>query len=115
MITLTQMAASTAPCQFSVNVIDAEGNPYDPTGDQVAIAYAPVTSPPTVFDADTATWYAATFSTQAGNPAPTYWINFMPGPLNGGVPLAAGAYIVKGKIIDNPAVPILDGCYLNLT
>ena len=112
MVTLTQMASSTAPCQFSVNVIDDEGNPYEPSGDNVKVAFAPVTSPPTAFDADTATWYAATFSVQ---PGPVYWVNFMPGPLNGGIPLAAGSYVVKGKITDNPAVPILDGCYLILT
>jgi hypothetical protein len=115
MVTLTQMAASTAPCQFSVSVIDAEGNPYDPSGDEVEVAYWAVTSPQVPFDADTATWYDATFSVQAGNPNPTYWVNFLPGPLNGGIPLAAGAYIVVGRVVDNPAVPILKGCYLVLS
>ena len=114
MVTLTQAAASTAPCQFSVNVIDSEGNPYNPAGDAVVVAFAPVTSPPTVFNAGTATWYAATWSVQPGNPTPVYWVNFMPGPVNGGINLAAGSYIVKGRITDNPAVPILDGCFLVL-
>ena len=114
MVTLTQAAASTAPCQFSVNVIDGEGNPYNPSGDTVEVAYALITSPPTEFDPGTATWYAATWSVQAGNP-PTYWVNFMPGPLNGGAPLIVASYIVKGRVIDDPAVPILDGCYLTLT
>lgn len=116
MVTLTQMVWSTAPCQFSVNVIDAEGNPYDPTGDPVEVAYSPVTSPPTAFNPGTATWYPSTWSVQAGNPGPaTYWVNFMPGPVNGGAALAAGAYITVARITDNPAVPILDGCYLILT
>lgn len=115
MVTLTQSVWSTLPCQFSVSVIDAEGNPYDPSGDDVEVAFHLSTSPPTAFNADTATWYPATFSVQAGNPTPIFWVNFMPGPLNGGIPLTAGSYIVKGKIVDNPAVPILDGCFLSLT
>ena len=114
MITLTQKAVSTAPCQFSVSVIDDQGNPYDPSGDAVEVAYAPITSPPTEFDPDTATWYASSWSVQAGPPV-TYWVNFMPGPLNGGANLPAGSYTVTGRITDNPAVPILDGCYLVLT
>ena len=55
MVTLTQIAASTAPCQFSVNVIDAEGNPYDPTGDAVTVAAWAVTSPQVAFNPGTAT------------------------------------------------------------
>ena len=112
MVTLTQMAASTAPCQFSVNVIDAEGNPYDPTGDAVQVAAWAVTSPQAAFNPGTATWYAATWST---SPGPVHWVNFMPGVLNGGINLGAGSYVVIAKIVDNPAVPLLQGCYLVLT
>ena len=42
-------------------------------------------------------------------------MNFMPGPFNGGINLGAGSYVVIGKIVDNPAVPLLQGCYLALT
>lgn len=114
MVTLTQRAASTAPCQFSVSVIDDTGAPVDPTGNPVEVSYFPVTSPPAEFDPDTATWYAATWSVQPGNP-PTYFVNFMPGPLNGGAPIPAGAYVVIGQVTSTPAVPLLDGCYLILT
>lgn len=112
MNTLTQMAVSTAPCQFSVNVIDAEGNPYNPSGDAVEVAFWAVTSPAAPFSPDTATWYPATWSV---SPGPVYWVNFMPGPANGGINLGAGSFIVIGRVVDNPAIPLLQGCYLILT
>jgi hypothetical protein len=116
MITLTQPAASTLPCQFSVNVIDDTGEPVNPTGDEVQVMYYPVTSPPAAFNPGSATWYAATWSVSGSETgSPVYWINFMPGPANSGAALAAGYYIVVGQVIDNPAVPLLSGCRLVLT
>lgn len=115
MITLTQLAGSTEPMQFSVSVIDAEGNSYDPTGDPAAVAFFLVTSPPASFNPSTATWNTATWSVQAGNPEPVYWLNVMPGPLNGGIPVTAGSYIAYGKITDNPAVPVKPLAYVIFT
>jgi hypothetical protein len=112
LITLTQLAASTESAQFSISVIDDEGNSYDPTSDPVYVALGAITSPPTTFDADTATWYAATWSTQAGNPNPVYWINATFGPLNGAIPAAVGSFICYGKITDNPDVPVKPLAYM---
>ena len=47
MITLTQLAASTESAQFSISVIDDEGNSYDPTSDPVYVTLGAITSPPT--------------------------------------------------------------------
>ena len=115
MITLTQMAASTEPVQFSIDAIDGEGNSYDPSGDPVYVALGAVTSPPTAFNAGTATWYTASWSVQPGNPEPVYWITVLFGPLNGGIPVTAGPYIAYAKITDNPAVPVKPCAYLNFT
>lgn len=112
MITLTQLAGSTEPIQFAISAIDAEGNSYNPTSDPVAVAFAPVTSPPAVFNPGTATWNTATWSVQAGNPNPVYWVNVMPGPLNGGIPVTAGSYVAYVRVTDNPAVPILPAAYV---
>jgi hypothetical protein len=115
MITLTQLAGSTAPVQFAVEAIDAEGNAYDPTGDPVYVALSAITSPPTAFDPGTATWNSAFWSVQPGNPAPVYWVNILFGPLNGGVAVTAGSYIAYTKITDDPAVPILPSAYVIFT
>lgn len=115
MVTLTQLAGSTMPIQFQVAAIDAEGNPYNPTADPVYVAFAPVTSPPAVFDPAAATWHTASWSVQAGNPGPVYWANILPGPLNGGIPVTAGSYVAYVKITDNPAVPVLPAAYVIFT
>ena len=115
MITLTQLAGSTAPMQFAINAIDEVGNSYNPTADPVYVAFALVTSPPATFVPSAATWYTASWSVQAGNPDPVYWVNILPGPLNGGVALAAGSYIAYVKITDDPAVPVLPAAYVVLT
>lgn len=112
MITLTQLAGSTEPIQFAIGAIDDEGNTVDPTSYPVAVAFAAVTSPPTTFNPAAATWNTAFWSVQAGNPDPVYWVNIMPGPDNGGIPVTAGSYIAYVKITTNSAVPVLPGAYV---
>jgi len=109
LITLTQLAASLEPVQFAIDAIDEEGNSVDPTGYPVAVALAAITSPPTSFDADTATWNAATWSVQAGPPV-AYWVNIQPGP--GGIAVSAGSYVAYTKITATPSIPILPSAYL---
>ena len=112
MITLTQLAASTESAQFSVSVIDDEGNSYDPTSDPVYVTLGAITSPPTTFDAGTATWYAATWSPRR-EPDPVYWINALFGALNGGIPVTVGSFVCYGKITDNPDVPVKPLAYMS--
>jgi hypothetical protein len=112
LITLSQLAGSTEPIQFAINAIDDEGSSYDPTGWPVAVAFAAVTSPPAAFDPDTATWNTASWSVQAGNPEPVYWVNVMPGPANGGIPVTAGGYTAYVKITTDSAVPVLPAAYV---
>jgi hypothetical protein len=111
MITLTQLATSTEPVQLQVRA-DSAGTAYNPTGDPVAVAILPDTSPAPA--STSAAWNAATWETDPGNP-PTYWATLLVGPLNGGVTLSAGTYICYVKVTDNPAVPIRPGAYLILT
>lgn len=115
MITLGQIVGSTMPIQFAVNVIDDEGNSYDPTAFPCAVAFALITSPRTAFDPGTATWNTAFWSVQPGNPDPVYWVNVMPGPANGGIPVTAGDYLAYVMITTSSAVPILRGAWVKFT
>jgi hypothetical protein len=114
MVTLTQLAQSTEPVQFQVTAM-LDGSPYDPTGDAVAVAFVPVTSPPSSPDPVNTEWNTATWETDSGNPSPSYWASVLVGPLNGGVSLTAGPYICYVRVTDNPAVPVKPGAYLIIT
>jgi hypothetical protein len=112
-ITLTQLADSLAPMQFAIAAIDEDGNTVDPTSFPAEVTFAAITSPPTPFNPGTATWTAASWSVQPGNPGPVYWLNVLPGP--GGVAVAAGSYIAYAKITASPALPILPCVYAVFT
>jgi len=107
-ITLTQLAVSTEPVQLRVQA-SSGGSPYDPSADPVAIAFVPVTSPSSSPDPTDMEWHTASWEVDAG---PVYWASILVGPLNGGVALAVGSYIVTVKVTDNPAVPVKQGCFL---
>lgn len=111
MQTLTQLAQSTEPVQVAVTAT-LNGAVYNPTADPVAFAFVPkqVSGPPP--DPTSGQWQAATWQT---DPGPVYWASILVGPLNGGVALAAGSYIVYVKVTDNPAVPVKPGCILIIT
>ncbi len=113
MVTLTQMAASTQPIQFSIAASDDEGNVLNPTSYAVQVAFAPVASPGTAFNADTATWNTAEWSVQAGNPNPVYWVNVTPGP--GGVAVTAGAYVAYTRIAAPAGDVILPSAFVIFT
>lgn len=106
MNTLTQLATSTEPVQLLVEAFQG-GAAYNPTGDPVAIAILPDTSPEPGYAS--ASWNVASWEV---DPGPSYWASILVGPLNGGILLAAGTYICYVKITDNPAVPIKPGAYL---
>lgn len=113
MITLTQMAASTQPIQFSIAASDDEGNVLNPTSYAVAVAFAAITSPPAAFNANTATWNTAEWSTQPGNPNPVYWVNVTPGP--GGIAVTAGAYLAYTQIAAPAGDVILPSAFVIFT
>lgn len=110
MITLTQLAQSTEPVQLQVTAIGPSGGPYNPVADPVAIAFVTEAEPPP--GPTSGQWNTASWET---DPGPVFWASILVGPLNGGVPLAVGNYIVYVKITDNPAVPVKAGCYLVIT
>jgi hypothetical protein len=107
-VTLTQLAVSTEPIQFQV-VATSDGESYDPTGDPVAIAFVPITSPPSSPDPTSGEWNTAYWET---DPGPVYFASILVGPLNGGIPLSVGSYLCVVKVTDNPAVPVKPGAYL---
>ena len=110
MVTLTQLAVSTEPIQLQV-VATADGAPYNPTADPVAVAFVPVASPPASPDPTSGEWNTASWETDPGG---TYWASILVGPLNGGVALAAGSYLCVVKVTDSPAVPVKAGAYLTI-
>ena len=109
MITLSQLASSTEPVQLQV-AATLNGAAYNPTADAVAIAFI-LDGQPEPAPAS-ASWQAATWET---DPGPTFWASILVGPLNGGVNLAVGTYVVYVKVTDNPAVPIRPGAFLRIT
>lgn len=106
MITLTQLAQSTEPIQFSVQATQ-NGVPYNFSADPVYVSFVPEGAPPP--DPQAGQWNTASVET---DPGPVYWITILVGPLNGGVPLAIGTYIAYWKVTDNPAVPVKAAAYV---
>jgi hypothetical protein len=110
-ITLTQLAQSTEPVQFAV-AATVNGTAYNPTSDTVAVAFAPAQTAGQPPDPTSGEWNPAAWEV---DPGPVYWASILVGPLNGGVPLAAGNYICYVRVTDNPAVPVKPGAYLTIT
>lgn len=111
MQTLTQLAQSTEPVQVSIGAT-LNGAVYNPTGDTVAMAFVPAQPSGQPPDPASGQWQPAAWET---DPGPVYWASILVGPLNGGIPLTAGNYIVYVKVTDSPAVPVKPGCYLTIT
>lgn len=111
MNTITQSVVSTQYVQVQVTAI-RDGEAYDPTGDAVAMAFVPITSPPSSPDPTSMEWNTATWET---DPGPVYWAQALVGPANGGVALAIGSYVCWVQVTDDPEVPALPGCYLTIT
>jgi len=111
-ITLSQLAESTEFIQFQVTATNLDGAAYNPTGDSVAVAFVPVTSPASPVDPTDAEWNTASWTTDLNG---NYWAGILVGPENGGVNLGAGNYIGVVRVTDNPAIPVRPGCYLIIT
>lgn len=75
-----------------------KGQPYDPSGDTVQLAFMPAGQQPASGD-----WHPATWETL---PGPQYNALCLVGPANGGVSLPVGVYQVWIKVTDSPEVPV---------
>lgn len=104
--TVTQSALSTQMVQVMITAT-SPGN-YDPTSDIVQFSFTPSTYPQT----SPAVWYPGSWESF---PGPEYWAQCLVGPGAGGVPLSLGLYQVWVQITDNPEVPVIQACYLQIT
>ena len=78
------------------------GVPYNPTGDQVQMAFMPqATQVPQPGD-----WQTATWTTVPSNVLFPYSAQCLVGPV-GTVQLGVGSYVIYVKIGDSPEVPVL--------
>lgn len=75
-----------------------DGQPYDPTGDSVFMAFPPVNQDPV-------TWYPAVWEQAVTGGIITNLADCLVG--TGGVVLAIGTYLPWVKVVDNPETPIL--------
>ena len=103
---LTVLASSTVYVQVPILAI-VSGTPYDPTADEVFMAFMPGSAQPT-----DDSWNAGSWQTTAqGN----YIAQVLIGPENEGVVLAPATYSVWVKVVDSPEVPILPCGSLQIT
>ncbi len=109
MPTITQLATSTLYVWQEIISTDLSGNALNPTGDAAYLAFVPQPQygpppNPTSGQLNPAIWKT---STSGGNTL--YWAGVLVGSANGGVALAAGAYVIGFKAVDSPEVPVLWG------
>ena len=91
-------AESTQYVTIDVTALGLTGLAADPTGDPVYMAFMQDGKSPQSPDWHEAAWASST--------AP-YQVQFLAGPLNGGLVLAEGQYQVWVMIVDSPAVPVV--------
>ena len=103
-MTLTLSSLSTDYIQVPVRV---NGSAYDPTSDDVQIAFIAGNASPQEPDWNTAAWNTPVSS--------VYQAQVLVGPANDGIALAPGTYTVWVKIVDNPEVPVRAAGYLMIT
>lgn len=91
---MIQSALSTEYIRIPVSVT-VHGSPYNPTSDPVSFAFVTSGSP------GSSDWHTGSWDTVAG----AYFALCLVGPGAGGVPLAAGNYLIWLRITDNPEIP----------
>ena len=105
-MTLTLSSLSTDYIQVPVRAY-VNRSAYDPTSDDVQIAFIAGNASPAGDDWNTAGW---------NTPVPSvYQAQILVGPANDGITLAPGTYTVWLKITDNPEVPVRAAGYLTIT
>lgn len=107
---LSQPKISTQYVQVQVIATTPSGDPYDPSGDLVQVAFVAESYPAT--EPGPSDWLTAAWVTGPGS---THWATILVGPANGGVVLAVGSWIVWVRVTDNPAVPAEPGPLLSIT
>lgn len=98
MITITQSVLSTEYVNVPIKATGTNGQPVNPTGDAVQMAFM-LTGDPASGD-----WHAASWDTWT-YPTLQYVAKCLVGPA-GTVNLAKGTYTGYVKITDNPEVPV---------
>ncbi len=94
---VTSLANVRAPVRARVG-----GQPYDPTGDTVEMAFIPLDQQ----EPGSADWNAATWETDTNGGTVSYLAVCLVGP--GAVELAVGSWHIFVRITDNPEVPVLE-------
>lgn len=92
-----------------VTAYNGQGQPIDPSGDPVQLAFMPM--PPGV-DPGSGDWHTGSWAT---SPAGTRFAQVLVGPANGGVALPVGDYRIWLKVTDNPEVPVAPVDILRIT
>ena len=110
MNTISQSILSTNLIQVPVTIQSPAS--YNPSSDVLAFAFTPLTYP--VTDPTSEDWVTAPCS-WAVFPGPSYWAQCLVGPANSGVSLAIGTYTGFVKIVDSPAVPVVQAFLLKIT
>jgi hypothetical protein len=103
-ITLTHSVLSTPYINIPIKATGTNGQPVNPTGDTVQMAFM-LTGNPGPSD-----WHAASWDTWT-YPTLQYVAKCLIGP-NSSVSLAVGTYTVWVKVTDNPEVPVLPAATL---
>lgn len=106
-LNLTISSLSTVYVQIPVRAY-IQGEPYNPTGDVVALAFMTGWNNPGSGD-----WHTGSWST--GEFGETYLAQLLVGPGSGGLPLAVGTYSIWLRVQDNPEVPITQPGMLTVT
>lgn len=101
MVNLVMSSLATLQVQVPISAIIGGSTNYNPTADQVQMAFMPPGVNPGSTD-----WRAGSWTT---NPGPVYVAQCLVGPGVGGVVLAVGTYTIWVKVIDNPETFIPPG------
>ncbi|MCX5239823.1 hypothetical protein OG824_31940 [Streptomyces prunicolor] len=89
--------------------VTVQGQPYNPTGDVVAFAFAPIGGRP-------ASWYEGGWDGSQPIPGTTaYRAQVLVGPSSGGPTLDPGRYAVYIRVTDAPEQPVIPVGQLTIT
>jgi hypothetical protein len=106
-LSLTISSLSTVYVQVPVRAY-REGQPYNPTGDPVSMAFLAGWDDP-----DSGDWHTASWGTSEADT--TFLAQLLVGPGSGGLALGAGAWSIWVKITDSPEVPVMQPGQLTIT
>lgn len=99
---------STEYIQVEVTATVNGSSPYNPTGDQVQMAFIASGNP------ESGDWHTGAWQTLSSSAGPVYLAQCLVGP-SGGVALLAGTYGVWLKVTDNPEIPVRQVGILQVT